>query len=576
MKAIPTFILLAGLSATIPGIAAEPPASLPPPVAAPAVSLAAAPTGTAPALTKAAPAEPAAAAAPAAMDAASPGSPPAAAPPPGEPAPPAGTETGGLGQAGLAKPMDPIPAQPGANPAAGLRLNFRNVPLDMVLNYLSDAAGFIIVVETKLQGNVDVWSNQPLSKDEAVDLLNSVLNKNGYAAIRNGRMLTIVDRDEAKKRDIPVKVGNKPEEIPKNEEMVTQIIPVRYANAVQMTKDLTPLLPTFANLTANESGNALVLTDVQSDIRRMVEIVRALDTSISGISGIRVFPLRYADAKDLAIIVKELFPAQNTGTSARGGNNFNPFMARFGGRGGPGGGGTGTDSGTGVSEARQAASRVTAVADERTNSLVVSAPEEVIPTIEQLVKEVDTNAENITELRVFHLVNSDPQEMADTLTSVFPDSTKTDDTRSSVRFGGRGGFPFPGMNGGNNQSTESSRAQQKGKVTAVADMRTSSVIVSAASDLMPQIAAMIAQLDSSPAKKQRVYVYSLENAEVDQVQQVLQDMFERNSTSRNNRSSTTQNNALSNRSRNQQNTSGTSSGFGSGTTRRTGATQGGF
>lgn len=563
MKALPTFIFVAGLSMATRAVAAEAPASLPPPVAAPTVALAQTPTRRAPTPATPTPAEAVAATSSNAVAAAS-SPPPADAPPVAD-------------QLGAAKPLDPVPAQPGADPSAGLRLNFRNVPLDMVLNYLSDAAGFIIVLETKVQGNVDVWSNQPLTKDEAVDLLNSVLNKNGYAAIRNGRMLTIVDRDEAKKRDIPVKIGNKPDEIPKNEEMVTQIIPVRYANAVQMTKDLTPLLPTFANLTANESGNALVLTDVQSDIRRMVEIVRALDTSIAGISGIRVFPLRYADAKDLANIVKELFPTQSTGTGNNNRGGFNPFMARFGGRGGPGGmPGAGGDNGTGVSEARQAASRVTAVADERTNSLVVSAPEEVIPTIEQLVKEVDTNAENITELRVFHLKNADPQEMADMLSSLFPDSTQSSGNRATFRFGGRGGFPFPGMGGNNSQNGESSRAQQKSKVTAVPDLRTSSIIVSAASDLMPQIAAMIAQLDSSDAKKRRVYVYSLQNAEVDQVQQVLQDMFERNSTTRNNRSSTTQNNALSNRSRNQQYNSGTT-GFG-GTSGNRGATggQGGF
>ena len=562
MKAIPTFLFVAGLSMAIRGVAAEAPASLPPPVAASTVALAPIPARSAPTPATPAPAEAAAAASSnAGATAASPPAADAAAP----------------SQLGAAKPLDPIPAQPGADLSAGLRLNFRNVPLDMVLNYLSDAAGFIIVLETKVQGNVDVWSNQPLTKDEAVDLLNSVLNKNGYAAIRNGRMLTIVDRDEAKKRDIPVKIGNKPDEIPKNEEMVTQIIPVRYANAVQMTKDLTPLLPTFANLTANESGNALVLTDVQSDIRRMVEIVRALDTSISGISGIRVFPLRFADAKDLANIVKELFPTQSTGTGNNNRGGFNPFLARFGGRGGPGAmPGGGGDNGTGVSEARQAASRVTAVADERTNSLVVSAPEEVIPTIEQLVREVDTNAENITELRVFHLKNADPQEMADMLSGLFPDSTQSGNSRATFRFGGRG-FPFPSMNGGDNQNGESSRAQQKSKVTAVADLRTSSLIVSAASDLMPQIAAMIAQLDSSDAKKRRVYVYSLQNAEVDQVQQVLQDMFERNSTTRNNRSSTTQNNALSNRSRNQQyNTGATGFGGTSGNRGITGGTQGGF
>src|SRR5438093_6701833 len=89
-----------------------------------------------------------------------------------------------------------------------LRLNFRGVPLEMVLNYLSDAAGFIIILETKVEGKVDVWSNQPLNKEEAVNLLNTILNKNGYAAIRNGRTLTILKQDEAKTRDIPVKRGS--------------------------------------------------------------------------------------------------------------------------------------------------------------------------------------------------------------------------------------------------------------------------------------------------------------------------------------------------------------------------------
>src|SRR5437667_2063887 len=103
----------------------------------------------------------------------------------------------------------------------GLRLKFRGVPLEMVLNYLSDAAGFIIVLETKVEGKVDVWSNQPLNKDEAVDLLNTVLSKNKYAAIRNGRTLTIVSLEEAKKRNIPVRKGSDIEAIPRTDAMVT-------------------------------------------------------------------------------------------------------------------------------------------------------------------------------------------------------------------------------------------------------------------------------------------------------------------------------------------------------------------
>ena len=434
------------------------------------------------------------------------------------------------------------PAAPKAemNGEKGLRLNFRGVPLDMVLNYLSEAAGFIIVLETDVKGKVDVISQQPMGKDDAVNLLNSILNKNGYAAIRNGRTLTIVSRDEAKKRDIPVRIGANPEQIAKTDEMVTQIIPIRNANATQMTKDLQPLLPTFANLTANESGNALVLTDIQSDIRRMVEIVKAIDASISGITTIRVFPLRFADAKDLVTEIKELFPAPSGSTGGRGGNN-DPramFMARFG--GGPGGAGAST--GTGQSEAKQAASRVTAVADERTNSLVVSAPDEVIEVIDKLVREIDTSAENITRIKSFHLKNADPTEMVDMLTSLFPDDTKsTSNNRSTFQFGG-GRFGGGMFGGGRAQATTTStRAQQQNRVLAVADARTSRLIVTASSELMPYIEELVAEMDDDPAKKQKVYVFNLDNANVDEVEPVLQEMFQSQNSRNSSRNSTTTN-----------------------------------
>jgi general secretion pathway protein D len=448
----------------------------------------------------------------------------------------------------------------------GLRLNFRGVPLEMVLNYLSEATDLIIniVPGTDVKGKVDVWSNSPLTKDEAVDLLNTILHQNRLTAIRTGRTLTIVSRDEAKTKDVPVKTGSDPEAIPKSDEMVTQIIPVKYANALQMTKDLVPLLPTYANLTANESGNALVLTATKSDVRRMVEIVNALDTSISSISTIRVFPLKFADAKELANAVKELFtpPAQQNNNDRR-----NRFFNQF--RGGPGGGGlqgllgggnnTDGSAGTGNSEARNAASRVVAVADERANALVVSAPDEYIPGIEQLVKEIDVPVTDVTELRVFHLSNSDPMEMADLLAELFPDDTRTGNNNNNPagfffnpgNRGGRGG-PFGNANR-NNQNTESDRAKKMGRVIAVPDQRTSSLVVSAAGDLMPQIEQMIAQLDSSPAKKQRVFVYSLENADVQQVEQIVREMFDRSNTT-GSRNNANDNSALINRS--QQNNQG--------------------
>ena len=143
----------------------------------------------------------------------------------------------------------------------------------MVLNYLSDAAGFIIVLDTPVRGSVSVISSQPVTKDEAVDLLNSVLNKNGYAAIRDGRTLTIVDKNDAKTRNIPVKVDNNPKNIPNNDEIVTQIIPIRFVEARQLVSDLQSFVSPQATVVANEAGNSIVITDTQANIRHLAEII---------------------------------------------------------------------------------------------------------------------------------------------------------------------------------------------------------------------------------------------------------------------------------------------------------------
>lgn len=478
---------------------------------------------------------------------------------------------------------DKAKPDPGIREGSGdkrLRLNFRGASLEMVLNYLSEAAGFIIVLETELKGKVDVWSNQPVSQEEALVLLNAALNKNGFAAIRNDRVLTVVSKEEAKKRDIPVKSGSNPDQIPKSEEIVTQIIPVRFINAVQLTKDLQPLMPEKATMTANESGNALVITDTQVNIRRFAEIVRALDTSVSSISAIRVFQLRYADAKQLATVIKELFPATDNNSRGGGANNaINRFRfggggGPFGGGGGPFGGGGGGDAaagGSGGSNGRPNASRVVATADERSNSLVVSAPDDVMPSVEEVVRNVDTSVDDVTELRVFRLRHADPLEMAELLTNLFPDETRsnsTDQNRGGFRFGGffpgggGGGGGGGNRNAGNNN--ESERMKKKGQVLAVADQRTSSVVVTAARDMMTQIAQMIAELDSSSARQQKVFVYSLENADVQQVEQILRGMFERNTTSTT-RNNSTQTSPLNTRSTSSQSTSvGTGSTFGGG------------
>ena len=161
-----------------------------------------------------------------------------------------------------------------------LMLNFQNVPLQSVLEYMSEAAGFIILGDTEVRGDVTILSKQPLNREEAVDLLDTILNEKGYTAIRRGRILKIVEKDKALIEDIPVKSGADPADIPKKDVMVTQIIPIRFGNAGQLIENISELLPEYATISANDGSNAIILTDTQTNIHRIAEIVSALDLSL--------------------------------------------------------------------------------------------------------------------------------------------------------------------------------------------------------------------------------------------------------------------------------------------------------
>ncbi len=432
-----------------------------------------------------------------------------------------------------------------------LKFNFRGVPIETVLDYLSEAAGFIIVLETEVSGDINAWSNQPITSEDAVHLLDTILAGKGYAAVRNGRILKIVEQSDARKHTLPVKKGSNPEEIPATDQMVTQIIPVRYANAMQLIQDLEPLLVEEATLTANESSNALVLTDRQASIQRIARIITALDTSISGISTIRVFPLEFADATELEEVIEDIFEPPVSSRDRERDARREEFLRRFG--RGDGDGRSRSSGSSGLSEARQAVSHVVAEADERTNSLVVAAPEETMPIIEEVVKQIDRNIDAITEIEVFQLQHADAVETAQVLTDLFDD--QDEENRAGFRFG-RGGF-F-GREGGERRSREqdqNQRLQQQNTVVAVADPRTNSVIVSASGELMSQIGKMILQLDKDNSKKQKVYVYSLEHADADNVAEILRGMFEDrlNGVSRSiTRQNNQRNNPLNNRTVNTQ------------------------
>jgi len=315
------------------------------------------------------------------------------------------------------------PANAGTNGTDGILLNFHGAPIDEVLNYLSDAAGFIIELDTHVTGTVDVWSAHPVSKDEAVQILNSVLNREGFAAVRNGRTLRIMTHDNAIHSQIPVIVNNDPKTVPDTDEIVTQIIPIRFVQARQLISDLSPLISSQATIMANEAGNSIIVTDTQANIRHLMEIIQAIDGSAEDVTEVRVFHLQYHDPVEVANMLTSIFADQSGGQNAqaspiRFGGGFPGFgggggFRRFFGGGGPGGfgGQGGAAGGNNQNDRIRQRSHVVAVADQRTQSVLVTAPKDLMDQIGELVTQIDQESPKVSRVSVIHLENADPTEV---------------------------------------------------------------------------------------------------------------------------------------------------------------------
>src|SRR5207249_7282757 len=90
---------------------------------------------------------------------------------------------------------------------------------------------------------------------------------------------------------------------------------------------LQPLVSAQTMITANEAGNAIVITDTQANIRKVAEVVHAIDMGAEDVTVVKVFHLQHADPSETADLLTNLFP-----DDSRSGGNQTPMQ--FGGTGG--------------------------------------------------------------------------------------------------------------------------------------------------------------------------------------------------------------------------------------------------
>jgi general secretion pathway protein D len=268
-------------------------------------------------------------------------------------------------------------------------LNLKNADIREVVTQISAITGKSFIIDPRVKGNVTVVSNTKMDADTTYELFLSILRVHGYAAVPSGNVIRIVQQVLAKQS------GN-PDDFSANisgEELVTQVISVRNTESTELVKILRPLIPQYGHIAGLSSPNALIISDHASNIARLAEIVNRIDVAES--STTEVVQLKESWVEDIVALLEQLAPEQ-IGKSAKGPN------------------------------------KVTLVASERTNSIVIRGDPSSIRKVVALIEQLDIPANRAGTIQVIRLAHSDAAELATILKELVAQNSKGDKTGQDI------------------------------------------------------------------------------------------------------------------------------------------------
>src|SRR5580658_6050268 len=331
------------------------------------------------------------------------------------------------------------PALPAAPPAKRddgptITPNYKDADLSQIIQAVAEVTGKNFIIDPRVNAKVTMLSATPMSPAQFYEAFLAVLQVYGYVAVPAGKVIKIIpntDQRQVPANDLPSSVSSTSDEI------VTQVITLKNVSAAQLVPMLRPLLPQYAQLAPYASGNMLIISDRASNVNRLIRIIERIDES--GDEPIDVIALHNASATEVVRIVTSL----NQGQGAVGGGAL-----------------------------------VKAVADERTNSVLLSGEKSARLKLKALIFNMDTPLTTGGDTQVRYLRYADAEKIADKL--------KGQATATAKAQGGPA--PNPAGGGGGTPNVDAS-------VTIWADVATNALIITAPPKIMKSLMAVIDKLD---------------------------------------------------------------------------------
>ncbi len=338
--------------------------------------------------------------------------------------------------------------------------SFKNTDINEFIQVVGRNLGKTIIIDPNVRGKIDVRSYDVMNEQQYYQFFLNVLEVYGFAVVEmdSGVLKVIRDKD-AQHAPLPVVAG---EQQQRGDMMITRVVPVENVSV----RELAPLLRQLNDQTGGgmvvsyDPSNVIMMTGRAETIGRLVEIIERVDQA--GDQDVDIIDLEYASANELVRIAQSLFEkSAQDGTPTL-------LIPKI-------------------------------VADERSNSVIVSGEPRARSRVVKLIRQLDQDLKTEGNTRVYYLKYARAEEMVEVLDNVSRSIQAEVEQQQGSSTGGR-------RTGGSNDT-----------VSISPHAPTNAVVITAEPDMLASLENVIRDLDIRRAQVQveAIIVEILEGDNVD-------------------------------------------------------------
>ncbi len=216
-------------------------------------------------------------------------------------------ETVGEKKAGEGKSEAPAPAEK-KQEEQYVMLNFENTDVETVIATICEMLKINYIIAPGVSGKITIQSYNKIPMSELFATFQTILEVNGFTAVKYGSFYRIVPIDTAKQQPVTVATGKKPV-VPTDQSFVTQEVPLEYVKAGDVANIVRNLMPRGTDIIVYEPSNMLIITAPPAGMLKFLKILEAIDIPATERDTVRTFVyyVENGEAKKLMDILKSIY-----------------------------------------------------------------------------------------------------------------------------------------------------------------------------------------------------------------------------------------------------------------------------